>query len=229
MEGNIDDLTLSLDYELKRYEDLYEHTRTIAINHATLTDKEKQLFFSGVESFILQEKHTLKVLNDSAKQKTQEFAVALKDQRKRISTNLIDYYRKIWKFVTDTLLPNAVDSISSIEYRRFTCYISTLVYPYLSNEEKIAHRGKTLESFNQALYLAKSALKPWDELYCELVLNYSAFQYICFGNVREAIIICQDTLYDIINSPEHPEISAKSKRIMQAMVENITAWANAKN
>ena len=229
MEENIDETTLSLDYEFKRHKDLYEHARTIAINHAKLTEREKYLFFSGVESYVIQEKHTLKTLNDIAKTKKQDFSVALKDQRKRISSELVDYYKNIWRFGTETLLPNAEDSLSSIEYRRFTCYISTLVYPYLSNEEKITHRGRTLESFNQALYLAKSALKPWDELNIELVLNYSTFQYICFGNVREAITVCQDTLYDITQAPEHPALTPKTKRIMQVMVTNITAWANAKN
>ena len=226
MNNDFDETTLSLDYEFKRYHDLLEHVRAIAINKAKLSHKERELFFQGIEAYFIQEKKTLKIINDIAKKPKQKFAGPLKVAKKRISTEIVDFYKKVNQFVSETLLPNSEDAWASIEYRRFACYISTLVYPYMTSEEKTPSRGKTLESFNQALYLAKTALKPWDELNCELVLNYSTFQYICFGNIQEAVKICQNILYDIQKAQEPPILTSKTKRIMQAMIANITAWSN---
>ncbi|EAY03964.1 hypothetical protein TVAG_314940 [Trichomonas vaginalis G3] len=224
-EIEIDDYVLSLDIQFKRYPMLFQHVQTIINKNGCLTEKEQQLYLLGAEKFIAKTVNNIKLFKELADNKKGNYVIALKDKNIMLKRELFDFYNDFSKKITDTLLPISKTADSTISCRRSLGYVTTLLYPHFSIDEKTTVRNRTLESFNQAMYMAKTSLKFTDDLKLELVLNFANFEHICYGYTQEAIQIMQEAIGMAMENGGN-ELTPKGRRMIEAMINNITMWCH---
>lgn len=224
-EEVLDDYVLSLDVELKRYDLLFQHAQTLINKNGSLTDKELQWYLQGVEEYFIHLHKDINYIKSFIEKQSGYFVIALKDKIIILKKELMDFYHDFTKIITDTLLPTSKTATATISCRRTTGFITTMIYDMFSIDEKTTVRNKTSESFHQAMYMAKSSLKPTDELRLELVLNYANFQHHCFGYTQEAIQVMQESIGMGLENNGN-DLTPKGRRFLQAMISNITMWCN---
>ena len=92
--------------------------------------------------------------------------------------------------IDEVLLPNAIDDGSRVFYLR----MRGDMYRYINEYADTAVRDKPLESYSQALAIAKRSLEPTNPLRLQVFLNYSVFLYEHLADADAAIQILRDAL-----------------------------------
>ncbi|KHN77343.1 14-3-3-like protein 2 [Toxocara canis] len=216
--------------QAERYDDMAQTMKKVTEIGDELSNEERNLLSVAYKNIVGARRSSWRVIS-SIEQKadgTDKKRQMAKEYRQQVEKELSDICHDILDLIDKFLVPKAGSPESKVFYLKMKGDYYRYLAEIASSDNKNAVIGKSQQSYQEAVDIAKEKMQPTHPVRLGLALNFSVFYYEILNSPDKACQLAKQAFDEAIAELDNlNEDSYKdSTLIMQLLRDNLTLWTS---